>query len=189
MNQLWQFWHASLSDEQVKSIIHIGDQYPAANAGLGFDGSTLNDGARSSEIRWINPNDASSKFITDVLWYFAREANRNAFGFDIDYLPDIQYTKYTATENGKYDWHHDTFWGNPSAYDRKLSIVIQLTDPSEYEGGDFEIDPQYAQLPADQVKAKGSVIVFPSFLIHRVTPVTKGERRSLVSWIQGPKFR
>jgi PKHD-type hydroxylase len=189
MNQLWQFWHASLNNDQVKSIIDIGDQYPVANAGLGFDGSTHNNGARSSEIRWINPNDPSSRFITDVLWYYAREANRNAFGFDIDYLPDIQYTKYTADDNGKYDWHHDTFWANPTAYDRKISIVIQLTDPSEYEGGDFEIDSQYAQMPADQIRAKGSVMVFPSFLLHRVTPVTKGVRRSLVSWIQGPKFR
>ena len=189
MNQLWQFWHASLSNDQVKSIIDIGDQYPTAVAGLGFDGSTVNEGARSSEIRWINPNHTGSKFVVDTLWYYAIEANRNAFGFDINYLPDIQYTKYTAEKNGKYDWHCDTFWANPTAYDRKLSIVIQLSDPADYEGGDFEIDSQYPQLPADQIKAKGTVMVFPSFLNHRVTPVTKGERRSLVSWIQGPKFR
>jgi PKHD-type hydroxylase len=189
MNQLWQFWHASLSDGQVQSIIDIGDQYPTANAGLGFDGATQNNGTRSSEIRWINVHDGTSKFVVDTLWYYINEANRNAFGFDINYLPDIQYTKYTAEQNGKYDWHCDTFWANPSAFDRKLSVVIQLTDPSEYEGGDFELDPQYAQVPADQIRAKGSVLVFPSFLNHRVTPVTKGERRSLVSWVQGPKFR
>ena len=170
MNQLWQFWHASLSDAQVKSIIEIGDQYLSANAGLGFDGSTQNVGARSSEIRWINPNDGQSRFVTDTLWYYANEAN-------------------TAEQKGKYDWHCDTFWANPTAFDRKLSIVIQLSDPSDYEGGDFEIDSQYAQVPADQIRAKGSVLVFPSFLNHRVTPITKGERRSLVSWIQGPKFR
>ena len=189
MNQLWQFWHASLNDNQVNDIINIGDQFPVTGTGLGFDGSTANNNLRSSEIRWINPNDFKSKFVVDLLWYYGREANRNAFGFDIDYLPDIQYTTYTAEENGKYDWHCDTFWANPTAYDRKLSIVIQLSDPSEYEGGDFEIDPQYAQITADQMRAKGSVMVFPSFLIHRVIPVTKGTRRSLVSWIQGPKFR
>lgn len=189
MNQLWQFWHASLNDNQVNDIINIGDQFPVTGTGLGFDGSTANNNLRSSEIRWINPNDFRSKFVVDLLWYYGREANRNAFGFDIDYLPDIQYTTYTAEENGKYDWHCDTFWANPTAYDRKLSIVIQLSDPSEYEGGDFEIDPQYAQITADQMRAKGSVMVFPSFLIHRVIPVTKGTRRSLVSWIQGPKFR
>lgn len=189
MNQLWQFWHANLNDTIISNICQIGDQYPIANAGLGFDGGTANNDFRSSEIRWIDPNHEQSKFIVDMLWYFGREANRNSFGFDIDYLPDIQYTKYSADENGKYDWHCDTFWGNPSAYDRKLSIVIQLTDPSEYEGGDFEIDHMHPQLPADQIKAKGTVIVFPSFINHRVTPVTSGVRRSLVSWIQGPKFR
>jgi len=189
MNQIWQFWHAHLQDAMIDDIIKLGNQYPVANAGLGFDGSSINDQYRSSEIRWIDPNHPHNRFLTDMLWYFANEANKNAFGFDINYIPDIQYTKYTATENGKYDWHHDTFWANPTTYDRKLSIVIQLTDPSEYEGGDFEIDPQYAQLPVDQIRAKGSVVVFPSFLIHRVTPVTKGVRRSLVSWIQGPKFR
>lgn len=189
MNQLWQFWHASLQDHVVQSIINISEEYPVANAGLGFDGSTENTDLRSSEIRWVDPYHTNSKFVTDLLWYYGREANRNAFGFDVDYLPDIQYTKYTAEKNGKYDWHGDTFWANPTAYDRKLSIVIQLSDPADYEGGDFEIDPQHPQLPADQIRAKGSVIVFPSFISHRVTPVTKGIRKSLVSWIQGPKFR
>jgi PKHD-type hydroxylase len=189
MNQLWQYWRASLSESVVNDIIRTGDQYPAATAGLGFDGSTVNAGQRSSEIRWIDPHHNSSKYIADLLWYYANEANRNAFGFDISYLPDIQYTKYTAEQNGKYDWHCDTFWANPTAYDRKLSIVIQLSDSDDYEGGDFEFDHQHPQLPADLIREKGTVIVFPSFMNHRVTPVTKGERSSLVSWIQGPKFR
>lgn len=185
MNQFWQFWHAHLNEETVNSIIQTGNQYPVADAGLGFDGSTNNNNHRSSEIRWISPND---RFIKDWLWAFAREANRNAFGFDIDYIPDIQYTTYSADKNGKYDWHCDTFWANPTTYDRKLSIVIQLTDPSEYDGGDFELDPQYPALPST-FRDKGSVVVFPSFLNHRVTPITRGVRRSLVSWVQGPKFR
>lgn len=187
MNQIWQYWHAAVGDIDIKNIIDTGEQYPIANPGLGFDGSTSNDQYRKSEIRWINPNEAP--FIRSLLWFYAREANRNAFGFDVDYLPDIQYTKYNATDGGKYDWHCDTFWANPSAYDRKISIVIQLSDPSEYEGGDFLIDPQYPQLDPQLIRAKGTVLVFPSFINHCVTPVTKGERRSLVSWIQGPKFR
>ena len=189
MKDFWQFWHARLDSNYIDSIIQYADQHPITETGLGFDGSTNNNDYRSSEIRWIDPNNTNSKFIVDMLWYFAQEANKNAFGFDINHLPDIQYTTYKADQNGKYDWHCDTFWANPTTYDRKISIVIQLTDPSEYEGGDFEIDPQYPQLPAEQIKAKGSVIAFPSFLRHRVTPITKGTRRSLVTWIQGPKFR
>lgn len=189
MNQLWQFWEANLNKDLIDTILKVGNSYPVANPSLGFDGSTINADFRSSEIRWINPNDYNAKLIVDLLWYYAREANKNAFGFDITYLPDIQFTKYTADTNGKYDWHCDTFWANPTTYDRKLSIVIQLSDSDDYEGGNFELDHQYPQLPVDQIRKKGTVIVFPSFLNHRVTPITKGTRYSLVSWIQGPKFR
>lgn len=189
MNQIWQFWQGNLQDNIVEDIINTGEQYPVADPGLGFDGSTLNNDLRSTEIRWINPVHSQNDYLTNILWYFAREANKNAFGFDVDYMPDIQYTKYTAEQNGKYDWHCDTFWANPTTYDRKISIVVQLSDSSDYEGGDFELDPQYPQLPVDEIRQKGSVIVFPSFITHRVTPVTKGERKSLVAWIQGPKFR
>jgi len=146
---------------------------------------------RKSEIRWL-PIEIQQHFtIVDSLWYYARQANRNLFGFDVDYIQDIQHTTYKAdvNGNGKYDWHHDTFWAGPNAYDRKISITIQLSDPSEYEGGHFEIDPQYQQPDPELLRQKGTVLVFPSFLRHRVTPVTKGVRKSLVSWVEGPKFR
>lgn len=187
MNQLWQYWKSGIAADMVNHIIQTGDQQPVAATGLGFDGSTKNLEYRSSEIRWI-PAQAHTQ-IRDLIWYFAITANRNAFGFDIDYVNDIQYTTYHSNENGKYDWHCDTFWANPTAYDRKISVVMQLSDPSEYEGGDFEIDSHYAQLPKEEIRAKGTVIVFPSFLHHRVTPVTKGTRRSLVSWVEGHKFK
>jgi PKHD-type hydroxylase len=74
-------------------------------------------------------------------------------------------------------------------HDRKLSLIIQLTDPSEYEGGDFQFDSDIPQPDPAEIKQRGTVIVFPSFLRHRVTPVTSGVRRSLVSWVEGPKFR
>lgn len=185
MNQIWQFWKTGISTNQADLIVEKGDQLPVAEAGLGFDGSTVNDQYRSSEIRWMTPEPD----VSGLLWHFANTANRNAFGFDISYLQDIQYTTYHATQNGKYDWHHDTFWGNPTSFDRKISIVVQLSDPRDYEGGDFEIDPQYQALPAEEIRTKGAVIVFPSFIRHRVTPVTKGVRRSLVCWVEGPKFR
>jgi len=187
MNQIWQYWKTGITTGQCDLIIEAGNEQPLAEAGLGFDGATLNDEYRSSEIRWI-PTGLKPD-LTNQLWSFAHTANRNAFGFDISYLNDIQYTTYYADDNGKYDWHHDTFWGNPTSFDRKISIVIQLSDPQDYEGGDFEIDPQYQALPAEEIRAKGTVIAFPSFIRHRVTPVSKGVRRSLVCWVEGPKFR
>lgn len=187
MNQIWQYWKGGITSNRADLIIETGNEQPVANAALGFDGSTQNDQYRSSEIRWIPIG--TDGHLDATLWSFAQTANRNAFGFDISYLNDIQYTTYYADKSGKYDWHHDTFWGNPTAFDRKISLVIQLSDPQDYEGGDFEIDPQYEGLPAEEIRAKGTVIVFPSFIRHRVTPVTKGVRRSLVCWIEGPKFR
>lgn len=185
MNQIWQYWKSGISANQADLFVEKGDQLPVAEANLGFDGSTVNTQYRSSEIRWMT----SEPDVSNLLWRFANAANRNAFGFNISYLNDIQYTTYHATQNGKYDWHHDTFWGNPTSFDRKISIVIQLSDPRDYEGGDFEIDLQYPALPAEEIRTKGAVIAFPSFIRHRVTPVTKGVRRSLVCWVEGPKFR
>jgi PKHD-type hydroxylase len=70
---------------------------------------------------------------------------------------------------------------------RKLSMVLQLSDPSEYDGGDLEFYVQSEPIKAE--KKKGIVYVFPSWVLHRVTPVTRGTRRSLVMWIAGPKFK
>lgn len=189
MNHLWQFWNCGITEETVNHIINIGEMFPPEDGSIGFNGEVNKEDYRTSEIRWIPTFNYKSREIVDILWHFAKEANRNAFGFDISDLPDIQYTKYSAANNGKYDWHIDTFWGNPTCFDRKISIVIQLSDPSEYEGGDFLLDQQYPQPDPIELKQKGSVLVFPSFIPHCVTPITKGERKSLVSWIQGPKFR
>lgn len=189
MNQLWQYWSCRLAPAIIDEIIEVGNRYPISPTRIGFDGNVSNEQYRSSEIRWLNPSDPAVKPIMDHMWYFINEANRNAFGFDITYIPEVQYTTYYGSTNDKYDWHIDTFWANPTAYDRKISIVIQLSESDEYEGGDFQFAPEHPQMPADLIRARGSVIVFPSFLSHRVTPVTSGVRRSLVSWAQGPKFR
>ena len=189
MRELWQYWSGVLSDHRVNRIIEVGESYPVAEAALGFDGKTKSSGTRTSEIRWIHPYDDGGQEVQTIVRRFAEQANKNAFGFEADYIPDLQYTKYSASDNGHYDWHIDTFWANPTAFDRKISVVIQLSDPNDYEGGDFMIDRQYPQPNPEEIKKKGSIIVFPSFIPHCVTPITKGERRSLVSWVQGPKFR
>ena len=73
-------------------------------------------------------------------------------------------------------------------FDRKLSMTVQLTDPTEYEGGDFHLDDSVEPLPSFS-KDKGSVLIFPSYINHKVSPVTKGIRRSLVAWFSGPRWR
>jgi PKHD-type hydroxylase len=96
---------------------------------------------------------------------------------------EMQYTKYYGTNKGHYSWHGDV---GPGVSHRKLSLVLQLTDPSEYEGGELEISIGSRTLTVPKVK--NSLAVFPSFVLHRVLPVTQGERRSLVTWISGQNY-
>jgi len=99
-----------------------------------------------------------------------------------EFAEPIQYTVYDSEDQGYYDWHLDM--GHEKAR-RKLSLVCQLSDPSEYEGGELQIHTGDILVPE---KDKGNVVVFPSYMLHRVTPVTKGVRRSLVMWVEGPAF-
>jgi PKHD-type hydroxylase len=188
-DNIWQFYCGVLDEDTVNQIVTECEYYNPVSANLGFDGDSPNEGHRSSEVRWINKRDPNSKFIADLLWYYGQEANRYSYGFHVDYIDEIQYTTYYGDTNDHYGWHHDTFWGNRSAYDRKISIVIQLSDSEDYEGGNFELDEQYGHPDKEELRKKGSIIIFPSFIRHRVTPVTSGVRKSLVTWIQGPKFR
>ena len=94
----------------------------------------------------------------------------------------IQYAEYHDADQGFYDWHIDV---TPTKSRRKLSIVVQLSDPSEYDGGELQIQTGLLE-PVTIGKTKGLAVVFPTYLLHRVTPVTRGVRRSLVCWIDGP---
>ena len=138
---------------------------------------------RKSNLRWLNDPSTYS-----LLWNYAREANRIAFGFDLTDISPVQFTEYSSENKGKYDWHHDINWEQDTAFDRKVSVVLQLTDGNSYEGGDFQF--KEVETPDPEIlRRKGSIICFPSYLIHRVTPVTKGVRNSLVAWFEGPRWR
>jgi len=156
---------------------------------------------RKSDLVWLNEN-----WIYRELHPYIHEANKNAgWNFEWDVSESCQFTKYKL--NQYYDWHCDS-WDKP--YDkpnnpaehgkiRKLSMTCQLTDSSEYEGGELEFDfRNYDPHVRDELKhlkqakeilPKGSIIVFPSFVWHRVKPVTKGVRYSLVMWNLGYPFK
>lgn len=175
-------WENGFSDEQLARIIELGDGLPLAPAILGT--GAVDAGVRVSETGWIELN-SDTVFIYDTLAYIARHLNGEFFDFDLfGFVEHLQYTVY-RDNGGHYDWHTDR--GDMSLSPRKLSLVLQLSDPSEYEGGDLEL--LTSTEPTIMKKAKGLVIAFPSFVLHRVTPVTSGVRRSLVVWLSGPKFR
>jgi len=176
---LWYMWNKEVSDEVIESIIFEASKSEAVKGVVG-DSNTPSLDIRSSTIRWVHDRE-----IRSFLKEYIIMANSAAFGVDLNGHCEIQYTEYYATERGHYDWHHDVFWNAPTNSDRKLSIVIQLSNPDEYEGGNFE----FSECENPEFKNKGSILVFPSYLKHRVTPVTKGTRKSLVSWFFGPRWR
>jgi PKHD-type hydroxylase len=114
-------------------------------------------------------------------------ANRETFGFDLtDFGESPQVARYGAEREGHFDWHSDIGAGIWAAK-RKLTIVVQLSDPADYTGGTLELRPD--SNVAEAPRARGTAIVFPSFVLHRVTPVTTGTRWSLTIWSHGPSFR
>jgi PKHD-type hydroxylase len=134
---------------------------------------------------------------TENAWVFDRmnmilnTINDQFYGFELNGYDSFQYTAYNSEELAEYDWHMDIILGK-SAYNanmpepRKLSMTILLND--DFEGGEFQVNLGNEKKPETVELPKGRAIIFPSWLIHRVKPVTKGIRRSVVVWTQGPKF-
>lgn len=191
MKAIWQMWESIWTPEACNELIkQATEEIEPLDAVIG-EYSTKGDASyRRSKIRWIEPQMRDWSFLFDEVGVLMNEANRNAFGFDLSYVPHIQFTEYDGGDEGKYDWHTDLFWLSDSMLDRKLSLCIQLSSPNDYEGGELELDsPELDNPPIEKLKRQGTAICFPSLVRHRVKPITKGKRYSLVAWYEGPKFR
>ena len=208
-NYYWYFKSAltpRFCDEVIKYA--LSQQEEMARTG-GYEDKKLNrqeiidlKRKRNSDLVWLNET-----WIYKEIHPFVREANKKAgWNFEWHRTESCQFTKYKL--NQYYDWHCDS-WHKP--YDRKdpnhpehgkirkLSMTCQLTDGLEYEGGELEFDfrnyepharDEAAHLrKATEILPKGSIIVFPSFLWHRVKPITRGTRYSLVVWHLGYPFK
>lgn len=148
-----------------------------------------NDGdnsVRSSSVKWIPQND-QWEWLYRRLMDLAVEANDELWKFDLVSAPElIQYTEYYADEGGHYDWHQDI--GPNEGSHRKVSITVQLSDSDEYDGGDLQL--WYgANSVVNAARGAGVVVVFPSYMMHRVSKVTKGTRRSFVLWVGGEHYK
>ena len=147
-----------------------------------------NEDTRKSNIKWI-PQNEDWFWLYEKLANMAVEANDKLWKFDLHQIPEmIQYTEYHAPA-GHYDWHADIGPGILSK--RKVSITVQLSEPDEYEGGDLELfrggstDGPFLQAERNA----GCVFLFPSYVMHRVTPVTRGTRKSFVLWLGGGHYK
>ena len=175
---LYAFWNNAFSKEECETIINI-----AKNKGL-IKGKTKGEtDVRDSKISWLYPSDNMEwvfRRVTDIIL----NLNERFFQFDLFGLNEgFQFTNYTAP-SGKYGKHTDR---SLDTVVRKLSISIQLTNPKEYEGGELYLYDGDKGALMD--KTQGTLVMFPSYVLHEVMPVTKGERNSLVTWVTGNQFK
>jgi len=177
----YYYYKSALDDETIEEIKKIALKQDVIDGNVS---GNINKNYRTSEIRWIPLND-ETKPIYKIFVDLAKRANEDMWNFHITTIKDeLQFTQYSSDNSGHYDWHLD--FGGARSSTRKLSMVVQLTDPSEYEGGKLQFMINRDVIDAPQ--QKGTVIFFPSYLMHRVTNVEKGIRNSLVCWFHGPPF-
>jgi len=185
--QQWYKFPQGFTIDECDTIVKNLKKQNMIKASVG-DGDTgrVDEIHRRSKVCWIlkvQQNDWIYKRVLNLV----AEANDKFFNFNIsDINENLQFTNYEV--GGKYDWHVDIGREYPQSH-RKLSMVVQLSDPCEYEGGELQFGPSSDDRIEVADKNKGCTIIFPSYMRHRATEVTSGTRYSLVLWISGPTFR
>jgi PKHD-type hydroxylase len=177
---LYAFYNKAFTKEECEKIVNI-----AKDKGL-IIGETHGediDKLRNNNVSWLNPTDNLEWFyrrLTDIII----ELNEKYFRFDLYGINEgLQFTNYKAP-SGKYGKHIDR---GTNTIIRKLSVSIQLTNSNDYEGGELCLYDDETGRVMD--KTQGTLILFPSYVMHEIKPVTKGERNSLVTWVTGPAFK
>lgn len=188
----WCYFKSHFTTEQCDKIVETILQRPAKDAEIGVTGGGvgLDTSFRKSQIRFVDKGDPELNYLFDELWKLAIIANEKWFDVHISKLDYLQVAEYDSAYKGEYKTHHDIFYMNGDPYyHRKLSCIIQLSDPTQYKGGDLTfVDIQ--QYPnAEEMRQQGTVIFFPSFVRHAALPVEEGMRYSVAAWFDGPKWR
>lgn len=178
------FFNPAFSDEEITAIEKTAQMFEPEIAQVGEAGH-VEDNLRKSTVRWIE-RSPDTEWIYQRMLRMINEANEKYYRFNLIGDPEkIQYTEYYEN-GGHYDFHLDMGKGFPLCA-RKISIAVQLSKTDDYEGGDFEI--LRGATAEKMMRGKGVALLFPSYLLHRVTPVTKGTRKSLVMWVGGSSFK
>jgi PKHD-type hydroxylase len=197
LKNYYYWFESALSDNVCDMIMQIGKSKQESKAILDREADVKDlSKVRNSNVAWI-----SEKFVYDSIHPFIHEANKKAgWNFQWDYSEACQFTKYDKEQF--YEWHPDQsskpyhkpddkgFHGKI----RKLSVTVSLSHPDEYDGGNLEFDfknhrEKENKIVCKEIRPRGSIIVFPSFVFHRVTPVTRGTRYSLVMWNLGKPYQ
>jgi PKHD-type hydroxylase len=183
------YWEGFLTPEDINLLLAQPEwlNLQAGCVGGSGGGSDVNASIRDSQISWLGAKPELAH-IWEKLSIAVAEVNRRFFHFDLTgFHEPMQLGLYTEEKQGHYDWHTDAS-PNDNHVPRKLSMAMLLSDPSEFEGGEFQVKTcnDVAQTLECQ---RGRAWFLPAYTLHRVAPVTKGARRSLVIWVGGPPFK
>ena len=179
------YWKSAITERDCNNLIKEFDHKDQLKAETGiYQGLESQPEIRETKLNWLQPDHPMNKVILD----YVLKANDEVWHYDLAKLTPCQFAKYEV--GGYYGWHQDTgyTWDKRRSDPRKLSVTVQLSNPDDYKGGEFQFwygnkDPQ---IPS--IQSQGSILVFESHLWHQITPVTEGVRYSLVTWILGPPF-
>lgn len=186
-DELWCYTNNLFTPNECKSIIETCTDSELVNLGPGVVGgineNKVDENVRKSTIGWMPVHDRT-------IWIFQRltdaitNINNQFYKYDLTHIENIQFTVYKEDSNF-YGKHIDAMYETNAS--RKLSLSVQLSDPNDYDGGEFKLYTSDAGsvLPKDQ----GTCMFFPSWSLHEVTPVTRGTRYALVTWVCGPRFK
>jgi PKHD-type hydroxylase len=187
------YWDDVFTDQEIDEMCHYFSQHEVQQATIMSKDTPLNEKIRRSKVKFFDRDEITFP-IFDKLNQTIENLNDRFYNFILNGYECFQYTEYDAHEEGEYNFHMDTCFGSKKDIDmyetRKLSLVMCLNQPDvDFEGGQFYMNLGSEKMALEVEMKKGRIIVFPSFIIHRVAPVTKGKRKSLVVWVMGPKFR
>lgn len=179
-------YHTKLPDTiigEIKSSL-IDLQLESARVGNTAQKSTEDKKIRKNKVCFFS----GTSWISSFCYYYVRRANIENFQYKLSDFFSGDCLQYTVYEEGEYyNWHVDSV-GPENGYTRKLSFSLQLSDASEYEGGELQLMDTFGNNTYFPPTEKGTIIIFDSRVKHRVRKVKKGIRKSLVGWVMGPKF-
>jgi PKHD-type hydroxylase len=180
-------WQGLFSNAELDAIVKLGDGLTMEKAELSVGGAGY-ENIRATQVAWV-PREARTEHLYRRMEEAILQINARFFRFDLSGLAMFQYALYGGAEGGHFDWHKD-YGRDPSDPDqepRKLTISLQLSEASDYEGCDLQLrgGNQIDTAP----RTRGSLIAFPANVLHQVTPIRSGTRRTLVAWAVGPEFR
>lgn len=189
INYPYCYQHDVFTSAELQKIINYCNllQKQEALVAVGKDAYGVNADYRISEVSWVELN-LDTQWIYDKFGESIQYLNNSFYQYDLIGFNSLQFAKYDFRKKAKYDTHMDVIWETeqPLNSSVKLSVVLLLND--NFEGGEFEYTLDGSTMIQADIKP-GTIIVFPSYLLHRVKQIQKGTRYSLVGWCVGPKFK